>query len=158
MKNRRPVWMMLSLLRVGLGIFFLVTGLLKINDMGETAEFLTRSDILPEFFSMPLACIGVAMELVVAGSLLLRRSYRGGAAWGLVMCSVFVLLYTQAWIRGLQLSCNCTGNTHVIENYPLDIGMRLLLVGAMVLLVWDSRRHSSTLWDPDRSKYDFSEI
>ena len=66
MRNNRAIDVLLNLLRVGLGIFFLVTGLLKIGEMGETADFLTRSDLLPEFFSMPLACIGIAMELVVA--------------------------------------------------------------------------------------------
>lgn len=144
MRNSRAIDVMLNLLRVGMSVFFLVTGVLKIGDLGQTADFLTRSDLLPEFFSMPLACIGIAMELVVAVCLLLRLSYCGAALWGVVMTGVFLLLYVQAWARGLSLSCNCMGSTHEIVNYPQDTGVRLLLLGAMLLLVWDSRRKRPT--------------
>ena len=74
------------------------------------------------------------------------------------MCSVFFFLYAQAWARGLELSCNCTGSLHEIVNYPLDTSMRLLLLGAMILLMWDTRRRRSVLWDPNNSPFDFSEI
>ncbi len=133
----------MSLLRIGMGLFFLGTGLQKISGLDETAQFIIRSRLyLPEFFAMPLACTGVAMELVVGACLLTRFLYRGAAAWGLIMCSVFLLLYAQAWARGLTLSCNCLGSTHAIENYTLDTGMRVLLLGAMLLVLWDSRQET----------------
>ena len=156
MRNSRSIDILLNLLRLGMGVFFLVTGVLKIGDLGQTADFLTRSDLLPEFFSMPLACVGVAMELVVAVCLILRCSYRGAAVWGLVMTGVFLLLYVQAWARGLNLSCNCMGSTHEIINYPQDTGVRLLLLGAMLLLVWDSRRRGTISARKPRT-FDFSE-
>ena len=154
MRNNRYIILLLTLLRVGLGLFFLCTALAKIPGMGETAEFLTRSRLLPAFFSLPLACIGVGMELVVAVCLLLRRSYRGATVWGAVMCGVFLFLYAQAWARGLELSCNCTGATHEIVNYPLDTGLRVLLLGAMMLLIWDARTHNA----PRKvTRFDFSQ-
>lgn len=156
MRNSRATDILLNLLRVGMGVFFLVTGVLKIGDLGETADFLTRSDLLPEFCSMPLACTGTAMELVVAVCLLFRLSYRGAAIWGCIMTSVFLLLYIQAWARGLSLSCNCMGSTHEIVDYPQDTGVRLLLLGAMLLLVWDSRRRDTLSTRKPRS-FDFSE-
>lgn len=156
MRNSRTIDILLTLLRIGLGVFFLITGILKIGDLGQTAEFLTRSDLLPEFFSMPLACTGIAMELVVAVCLVFRLSYRGAAVWGGVMTSVFLFLYAQAWARGLSLSCNCMGSDHEIVNYPQDTGVRLLLLGAMLLLVWDSRRRDSISSRKPR-KFDFSE-
>lgn len=149
---------LLTILRVGLGVFFLITGALKITDLGTTEEFMTRSDIFPEWCSMPIVCIGVAMELVVGVCLVFRRCYEGAALWGSVMCGVFFLLYAQAWVRGLELSCNCTGNLHEIVNYPLDTAMRLLLLGAMLLLLWDTRRRRTLLWNPEDSRFDFSEI
>ncbi|MBR5895321.1 MAG: DoxX family membrane protein [Akkermansia sp.] len=157
MRNSRAIDILLNFLRVGLGVFFLVTGVLKIGDMGQTADFLTRSDILPEFFSMPLACIGIAMELVVAVCLIFRQSYRGAAVWGVVMTAVFLLLYMQAWARGLSLSCNCMGTTHEIIDYPQDTGVRLLLLGAMLLLVWDSRRRDPMAAARRPRKFDFSD-
>ena len=140
MPRGRYIDLLLSLLRLGLGLFFLITAVLKIDQLGDTAEFLTRSRLLPASCSLPLACIGVAMELVVALCLLLRRSYRGASLWALVMCTVYLLLYAQAWARGLDLSCNCLGSAHEIVNYPLDTGLRLLLLAAVTLLLWDARR------------------
>ena len=96
------------------------------------------------------------MELVVAVCLVFRLSYRGAAIWGVVMTSVFLLLYVQAWARGLSLSCNCMGSDHEIVNFPQDTGVRLLLLGAMLLLVWDSRRWNSLSSRKPR-KLDFSE-
>lgn len=155
-RKPRLLLVLTFLLRVGMGIFFLVTGLLKINGLDETAEFLTRSRLLPELCSMPLACIGVAMEIIVGVCLLLRMAYRGAALWGCLMTGVFLLLYAQAWARGLELSCNCLGATHEIVNYPLDTGMRALLLGAMLILLWDSRQPNTLLWRFRR--LDFSDI
>lgn len=154
MKNTRIITVLLNLLRIGLGLFFLCTAAMKVSGLGETAEFLTRSRLLPEFFSLPLACTGVAMELLVGLALFTRRMYEGATIWGMVMCSVFLLLYTQAWARGLELSCNCTGTTHEIVNYPLDTGLRLLLLGGMILLFWDARRMAA---EPRKlQQFDFS--
>ena len=155
MKNGRFINFLLLLLRLGLGGFFLLTGLQKLAGIDEMADFLTRSRILPAFFSMPLACIGLAMELVVAVCLLTRRSYRGATVWGVVMCSIFLLLYFQGWMRGLELSCNCLGSSHTITDYPFDTGMRLLLLGAMLLLFWDSRRPAPTFMK--LRKYEFED-
>ena len=154
MKNGRLINFLLALLRLGLGGFFLITGVQKIAGMDEMADFLTRSRILPSIFSMPLACIGLAMELVVAVCLLTRRSYRGATVWGVVMCGVFLLLYFQGWMRGLELSCNCLGSSHEITDYPFDTGMRLLLLGAMLLLFWDSRRPAPTFMKLRKYEFD----
>ena len=155
-RKPRLLLVLTFLLRVGMGIFFLTTGLLKISGLDETAQFLTRSRLLPEFCSMPLACTGVAMELIVGACLLFRAVYRGAALWGCVMTGVFLILYTQAWARGLELSCNCLGASHEIVNYPLDTGMRALLLGAMLILLWDSRQPSALLWKFRR--LDFSDV
>lgn len=158
MRNLSATGILLSLLRIGLGLFFLITAVQKLtpDDLGETAEFLTRSDLLPEFFSMPLACIGIMMELTVGICLLFKLDYRGICLWGVIMTGVYFLLFSQAWARGLSLSCNCLGSTHEIENYPMDTGLRLLLLGAMLLLLWDSRRAVNVTRRKAR-RFDFSD-
>ena len=147
---------MLFILRISMGIFFLYTGIAKVTDLGTTAEFLTRSNILPEIFSMPLACTGIAMEIIVAVCLIFRLEYRGATVWAVIMTSVFVILYIQAWARGLSLSCNCFGAEHDVVNYPQDITIRILILGAMLLLLWDSR-HRAPLPHASRN-FDFSEV
>ncbi len=147
---------LLALLRIGMGLFFLYTAVMKVGDLGETAQFLTRSRLLPEAFSMPLACLGLSMEFVVGICLLLRFRYKGASLWGVVMTSVFLVLYAQAWARGLELSCNCMGSSHEIVNYPLDTGVRMLLLGAMLLLFWDACYREQM--DQETRRLDFSEL
>ena len=137
--EEQSLWMT-TLLRVGMGLFFLVVGLMKVAQVGDTANFIMRSDVLPLWCSTPLACVGIAMELVVAVCLLTKWHYRGATLWGIVMCAVFVFFYMQGWMRGLELSCNCLGTTHEIVDYPTDTVLRLILLGAMLLLHWDARR------------------
>ncbi|MBR4107761.1 MAG: hypothetical protein IKK45_03625 [Akkermansia sp.] len=155
MVKNRYMTLLLALLRLGLGGFFLLTGMQKVAGLGETADFLTRSRLLPEVCSMPLACIGVSMELVVAACLLGKWHYRGATVWALAMCGTFLFLYLQAWVRGLELSCNCLGSTHEIVDYPLDTGMRLLLLGAVLLLFWEA--HRPTPGFGKIRKYDFTD-
>lgn len=155
-KYNRFVNSLLMALRLGLGGFFLLTGVQKVAAMNEMVDFLTRSRILPAFFSFPLACLGLAMELVVAVCLLTKWNYRGATVWGVAMCGVFLLLYFQGWLRGLELSCNCLGSTHEITDYPFDTGMRLLLLGGMLLLFWDSRRPAPTFMK--LRKYEFEDF
>ena len=155
MKKSIILSLMLLLLRLSLGIFFLWTSIQKFSDLPTTALFITRSLILPESFSYPLACIGVAMEFIVALGLITRCYYGGISLWASLMSGTFLLLFTQAWLRGLDLSCNCTGNEEPILNYPLDVGLRLLLFGSCLLLVWDAKRLSEQ--KKPRKNLDFSD-
>lgn len=158
MKTNGTTRTLLALLRVGLGLFFVINFFFKLNpkSMGDNAQFLTDCSILPEYFSMPLTCLGTTMELVVGVCLLFHKHYRGATLWGTVMTGVFFLLYSQAWVRGLSLSCACTGNTQEVTNYPMDTGLRLILLGSMLLLVWDSRRNASGR-RKKAPKFDFSD-
>lgn len=158
MRNHGTTGILLTLLRIGLGAFFLINSVIKLNAkaLWENAQFMTGSDILPEWCSMPLTCIGMMMELVVGVCLLFRLNYRGATIWGTVMTGVFFILYAQAWARGLELSCACTGSAHSIENYPVDTGARLLLVGGMLMLLWDSRRNGAEK-KRKSPKFDFSD-
>ncbi len=146
MRKHPLLFFLINLLRVGMGIFFIVTGLLKVPHLNVTAEFLTRSRLLPEMFSLPLASLGVAMEIIVGICLLLRKIYLGATCWGFLMTFVFCSLYTQAWVRGLDLSCNCLGSEHEIVNYPLDTSLRLLLLLGMSTLIWDALQKRTDLW------------
>ncbi len=155
MKPTRTVLYLLAMLRVGLGLFFLYTSLSKVSDLAATADFMTRSRVLPEFFSMPLSCIGVSMEIVVALCLISKSMYRGASLWLVIMCGVFVVLFAQAWIRGLDLSCNCTGSLQAIENYPLEVSSRCILLAAGALLLWDAWRSEPRPWKS--RPFDFSD-
>lgn len=156
MERSKALNMIMAVLRIGFGLFFLYTGISKIASLEETAEFLSRCDVLPEWGSFPLACVGVSMELVVSICFLGKWLYRGATLMGTLMAGVFLGLFLQAWIRGLKLSCNCLGDLRPIDDYPWEVLVRALLLAGMLLLAWDSRRARGSLWES--RTFDFSEI
>lgn len=147
---------MFVLLRVAMGAFFLYTSFAKLGSMDETGQFITRSDIFPEYVSMPLAFVGIAMEMIVGFGLFFKWQYRGAVIWALIMCTSFIAFFINAWARGLSLSCNCFGSQDVIDNYPVELSYRLLLLGAILLLYWDVRRQRTQSWK--RVELDLSEL
>lgn len=146
--------LLLWLMRMGLGLFFLYTAVMKLGDMTTTASFLTRSDLLPELFSMPLAALGLAMEFLVGLAFLFKFSFRAAATWSVVMTSCYLALFLQAWARGLELSCNCLGSDTPIMNYPLDSAYRLLLLFACITMLWHACNEERR--GPASKKLDFS--
>lgn len=130
------------ILGIGLGAFFIIVGLMKFFQLDVLRADIVRFQMFPEGWEWVIAPLGVGAELVVGFCLLFRKMYAAAALAGLLMSLLFVVIFVQGWIRGLPLSCACFGVERVVENYPVEIFYRLLLLGAMLLLVWDSRRQS----------------
>lgn len=171
MERSKTINTMMLVLRVGIGAFFLLEGLLKVAvlagwglvlrmmgivHVNAMEADLVRFDVLPSWADYPVAGIGLAMEIVVGACLLFRWMYRGAAWLGVLMTSVYVILLSQAWARGLELSCHCFVQEHSISDYPAEIALRLLFLSAMIVLLWDSGRNRQTPWQYKR--YDFSEV
>lgn len=131
-----------KILSMGLGIFFIVIGLMKLFQLDLLRADIVRFQLFPDGWEWAIAPLGVACELVVGICLLFRKMYTAAAIIGSLMCFLFVTIFVQGWIRGLPLSCACLGVERVVDNYPLEIFWRLLLLGAMLVLVWDSMRQS----------------
>ena len=131
-----------KILGIGLGGFFIVVGLMKLFQLDLLRADIVRFEMFPEGWEWVIAPMGVGAELVVGFCLLFRKMYGAAAIAGSLMSLLFVTIFVQGWIRGLPLSCACLGVERVVESYPLEIFYRLLLLGAMLLLVWDSRRNS----------------
>ncbi len=156
MRKPIPVVTLTLILRLALGALFLYTGFSKITDISLTAQTITQADILPADFSFPLAYTGIAMEIVLGFCLLFKKAYLATSLWTNILCLVFVGIFVQAWARGLDMSCNCLAMNHSIQEYPLEICLRLILLGASLCLSWDAF-HPSTDKKSER-KLDFSQL
>ncbi len=144
------------LVRLALGALFLYTGFSKVMDISGTAQTITQADILPVSYSLPLAYIGIAMEILLGFCLMFKLAYAATSLWTNVLCAVFLSIFVQAWIRGLDLSCNCLGMNSDVQEYPLEICLRLLLLGASLCLSWDAFHPNRV--DKKKRSLDFSEI
>lgn len=132
----------MRILSIGLGIFFIIIGLMKLLQLDLLRADIVRFQMFPDGWEWGIAPLGVACELVIGCCLVFRKMYAAATIAGSLMCLLFVTIFVQGWIRGLPLSCACLGVERVVGNYPLEIFWRLLLLGGMLLLVWDSRRQN----------------
>lgn len=143
-------------LRLSVSGFFLVIASKKLLAINKLQADIEKFDLFPVSWAIPLAYLGLACEFVVALGLLWRKTYAGAALIGSGMTAMFVTLFTQGWIRGLSLSCNCLGVERAVESYPFEIGWRLCLMIVMLLLLWDAiRRQKGT---DSLSRLDFSNV
>ena len=67
----------LLLLRLGMGGFFLFVAGRKLFHLDQLQATIDRFAIFPEAWGHPLACLGVACEIVVGLGLLFRRTCAG---------------------------------------------------------------------------------
>lgn len=72
----------LLLLRLGMGGFFLFVAGRKLFHLDQLQATIDRFAIFPEAWGHPLACLGVACEIVVGLGLLFRRTCAGARAAG----------------------------------------------------------------------------
>ncbi len=156
MRNPLSLILLAYLLRLALGLFFLYTGISKLWQIQQTAQTLTQADILPLSFSLPLAYIGIAMEIIVGFCFTFRWAYKAASIWAVVMTACFLGIFVQSWIRDIELYCNCFAMNTQVNSYPLEVGLRLLLFGATISLLWDAFRPSSK--KKFRRPLDFSDI
>lgn len=132
--------MMFKMIRILLGVFFLVTGVLKLTRMGPFVDDVARFDLFPPDWEMWIAYLGIGCELVVGFCFLARILYESAVWLAVGMCSVFVAIFLQGWMRGLSLTCNCLGVERSVHSYPFEIGWRLILLLMVLSLLWEIHR------------------
>lgn len=156
MLREKIIRIFLLLLRLGMGGFFLFVAWSKLFHLDQLQATIDRFAIFPEAWGHPLACLGVACEMVVGLGLLFRRTCAGAALLGSALTFTFVALFVQGWIRGLALSCNCIGVEREVTSYPFEVAWRLGLFLLMLVILWNSCRKGKTYFNVTR--LDFSEM
>lgn len=132
------IWRVIEWLRFPLGLFFLIVACMKSADVLKLQSDLANFDVFPADWTLSLAYIGIAMEMVLGLCLIGKCCYKMATLMGIALTSSFVAMFAQGWLRGLTLSCNCLGIEREVTSYPFEIGWRLALLGLMLLLAWIS--------------------
>lgn len=125
------------ILRVGLGIFFVWSGLIKVADLDAFTEAVFNYQILfPPYDGY--AAYFVAWLEVIAGlaTVIGRWGARGGLLAIAGMLAAFNIALGIAASKGLNINCGCFGSSEEATNYPLHIGLNILLLALTVLLLW----------------------
>ncbi len=116
---RRPVDLVVFVLRVALGVMMLYAGIVKMGHVAEFAGQIAGFQILPQALDAPF---GLLLPFVEAGAglyLIVGLFTRYAALFTAVEFVVFSLAIASAVMRGISTSCGCFGpNDHTMTSWP----------------------------------------
>lgn len=140
--SRRALDVIGTLARLGLAAVWLVSGLLKLSDPGQSYLAVQAYELLPDALIGPVAT-GLPLLEIVLGLLLLAGllTRTTAVASGLLLLALIAVV-AQSWARGLTIDCGCFGGGGQVEagqtRYPEEIARD---VGFLLLAGW-------LLWRP----------
>jgi putative oxidoreductase len=112
-KTRNPPWVdhAVLVIRVILGVIFLVAGSAKIGHATFFAAQIAGFRILPSVVIAPMALILPYLEVMLGGYLVLGLFTRAAAWIAAAMLLAFDLAIASAVVRGMAVNCGCFGPT-----------------------------------------------
>lgn len=142
MKNFLSNDFIILIIRVGLGILFIMISIEKIAEPAAFAKSIDNYRLIPVSITPALATVFPWLELLCGMALLFGVLMRGSSLLLAGMLAVFTIALLSALIRGLDISCGCftqdptagkIGWMKVLENAGL-------LALSVILLVSKSKR------------------
>jgi uncharacterized membrane protein YphA (DoxX/SURF4 family) len=133
--------------RVVLAVVFAVAGWPKLTDPEGTVRSVRAFRLLPEALAPAFGYTLPAVEIALAGLLLVGLVTRVAAAGVAVLLVMFMVGIAAAWARGLSIDCGCFGATGAavtdpVRGYVVDL---LRDAGLLLLAVWLVARPQSRL-------------
>jgi uncharacterized membrane protein YphA (DoxX/SURF4 family) len=126
--STREKW--ITAARIGLGLLFILAGALKLAEPSALAASVASFHFFPRPWSNVIALIVPPIEILL-GALLVFGPWERIAALGVALLNVaFVVLLSQALLRGLSFDCGCFGAWDPLASHP-----RLALARDVVLLL-----------------------
>ncbi len=120
----------IAILRIYLALFFILSGIVKINDLQGFAESIENYKILP-FYLINITAIVIPWIEVVAGSLLLLGiSIKESSIVILFLLLIFSTAIIIAMAKGLNINCGCQGAV-----YAQRIGMAKLFENIALIIM-----------------------
>jgi uncharacterized membrane protein YphA (DoxX/SURF4 family) len=125
------------IVRLGLAAVWLVSGVLKMSDPGQTYLAVQAYELLPQGLVGVVATAMPLLELVLGALLLAGLGTRLAAVGSALLLLAFIGAVAQSWARGLTIDCGCFGGGGQVAEgqtrYPQEIARD---VGFLLLAVW----------------------
>ncbi len=146
--NKASAWWLWAI-RVAVGLLFIFSGLIKINDpLGFSYKLEEYFDIFHIGFlnsvNLPIAILLCALEIILGFALLIGvRAI--AVAWGLLLLIIFFafLTFYSAWFQVVQ-TCGCFGDAIVLtpwQSFSKDLVLLLLII-----VIFYNRRRITPLY------------
>jgi uncharacterized membrane protein YphA (DoxX/SURF4 family) len=107
--NPRVVNAAVLVLRIVLGVIFVVAGVSKVGHAAEFAQQIAAFRLLPQPVIAPMALLLPFLEIMVGGYLIVGLFTRIAAWAATLLLLVFDAAIASAVVRGMTLNCGCFG-------------------------------------------------
>jgi putative oxidoreductase len=131
--STRGKW--LKAVRLGLGLLFVLAGALKLAEPSAFAASVATFRFFPRGWTNLIAVTVPPIEILM-GALVIVSPWQRVAAFGLSVFNLaFLILLTQAMLRGLSFECGCFGAWDPLASRPWLALPRdvLLLLGSLAV-------------------------
>jgi uncharacterized membrane protein YphA (DoxX/SURF4 family) len=123
-------------LRVALGLVFLVAGALKIGHADVFASEIAGFELLPQLAIAPLALLLPFLEVLLGGYLIVGLFTRASASAAALVLAVFTAAVASAVVRGLHANCGCFGPADQTTTSWPEVARDLSLVLVALFIAW----------------------
>ena len=125
--------------RLLLGGTFAYAAAQKIIDPSAFATDIEHFRLLPHPLTLALALYLPWLELLCSAGLLVPRFERAALVLLTVLCGIFFVALTSAWLRGLDINCGCFGHSTTPSALPWAIA-RSAVLGLMAVFLFKQSR------------------
>ena len=122
-----------AVLRVGLGVVWIVAGWTKLADPAQSVRAVRAYRLLPEVLAQGVGYGQPVFEVALGVLLVIGLGVRLSAALSLILLLVFIAAVLSAAARGLRIDCGCfggggdiTGDTRYTQEIVRDVGLALV--------------------------------
>jgi uncharacterized membrane protein YphA (DoxX/SURF4 family) len=133
----------LWLLRAGMGLIFLVTGLSKAISSSSFRASLEAYNLIPESYLTLTVLFVIAVEVSIGAALLMNYGTAKAACLSLFMLLGFTLVILSAIVRNLPIDCGCLIGMSTRAGWPAVFRNVGLMVAAAFLAIRSARLKSS---------------
>jgi uncharacterized membrane protein YphA (DoxX/SURF4 family) len=123
-------------LRIALGLVFVVAGGLKIGHADVFAGQIAGFELLPQALIAPLALLLPFVEVLVGAYLIVGLFTRAAAIAAAVMLAVFDTAIAWAVVHGLHASCGCFGPSDQTTTSWGEVARDAAIVVVAVIIAW----------------------
>ncbi len=121
-------------LRVAIGLVFVVAGIAKIGHAAEFAAQIAGFRLLPQAVIAPMALALPFLEVLLGGYLVIGLFTRAAAWTAVLLFAVFDGAIASAVVRGMTVSCGCFGpNDKTVTTWTEVARDAVLVVIAVVV-------------------------
>ncbi len=135
--------LILVLLRAALGLFFIWSGFVKLQDLSDFTQTVANYQLLSRPWDAVAAYFVPWFEIVVGLALVTGVLAKAGLTLTLLMMIGFTSAIGWVWSQGLNINCGCYGASDEPTNYPVHLAINCGLIALTAALIYFSCKQQS---------------